>query len=85
MIDAARAEELAVLDYSRRQPHVDPHRIVIVGQSVGGFVTTAMAADNPDGVVGLDAIMPEAVTLKYIAKPLTAEQVSEMVQIPPRS
>lgn len=51
MIDAARAEESAVLDYARRQPHVDPHRIVIVGQSVGGFVTTAVAADNPDGVV----------------------------------
>jgi dienelactone hydrolase len=51
MIDAARTEELAVLDYARRQPHVDPHRIVIVGQSVGGFVTTAMAAENPDGVV----------------------------------
>ncbi|PPK45717.1 dienelactone hydrolase [Trinickia symbiotica] len=52
MIDAARTEELAVLEYARRQPHVDPHRIVIVGQSVGGFVTTAMAAENPDGVVG---------------------------------
>ena len=51
MIDAARLEESAVLDYARAQPHVDPHRIVIVGQSVGGFVTTAVAADNPDGVV----------------------------------
>ncbi|MBN3841116.1 prolyl oligopeptidase family serine peptidase [Burkholderia sp. Ac-20349] len=51
MIDAARAEELAVLDYAKRQPHVTSNRIVIVGQSVGGFVTTAMAADNPAGVV----------------------------------
>jgi dienelactone hydrolase len=51
MIDAARTEESAVLDYARRQPHVDTHRIVIVGQSVGGFVTTAVAAQNPDGVV----------------------------------
>ncbi|VWB62770.1 alpha/beta hydrolase family protein [Burkholderia lata] len=52
MIDAARTEELAILDYARRQPHVDPHRIIMVGQSVGGFVTTAMAAENPDGVIG---------------------------------
>ncbi|WP_322071209.1 alpha/beta hydrolase family protein [Paraburkholderia bannensis] len=52
MIDAARTEELAVLSYAKQQPHVDPSRIVIVGQSVGGFVTTAMAADNPDGVIG---------------------------------
>ncbi|WP_460907794.1 alpha/beta hydrolase family protein [Paraburkholderia jirisanensis] len=51
MVDAARIEESAVLDYAKRQPHVDPHRIVIVGQSVGGFVTTAVAAENPDGVV----------------------------------
>ncbi|MGS1029490.1 alpha/beta hydrolase family protein [Burkholderia glumae] len=51
MIDAARIEERAVLDYARRQPRVDPHRIVMVGQSVGGFVTTGVAADNPDGLV----------------------------------
>lgn len=43
------------------------------------------AALDPDRIVGLDAIMPEAVTLKFIAKPVTAEQLSEMVQIPPRS
>ena len=43
------------------------------------------AALDPDKVVGLDAIMPEAVSLKFIAKPVTAEQLSEMLQIPPRS
>ncbi len=43
------------------------------------------AALDPDRVVGLDAIMPEAVSLKFIAKPVTAEQLSEMLQIPPRS
>jgi ABC-type nitrate/sulfonate/bicarbonate transport system substrate-binding protein len=43
------------------------------------------AALDPDRIDGLDAIMPEAVTLKFIAKPVTAEQLSEMVQIPPRS
>jgi len=39
---------------------------------------------NPDRIVGLDLIMPDAVTLKYIAAPLTKEQVAELVQIPPR-
>jgi NitT/TauT family transport system substrate-binding protein len=39
---------------------------------------------NPDRVVGMDLIMPDAVTLKYIAAPLTKEQVAELVQIPPR-
>jgi dienelactone hydrolase len=51
MIAAQRIEELAVLDYAKRQPHVDPHRLVIVGQSVGGIMTTSMAAVNPDGLV----------------------------------
>jgi NitT/TauT family transport system substrate-binding protein len=39
---------------------------------------------NPDRIVGLDLIMPEAVTLKFISKPLTKEQLGELIQIPPR-
>ena len=42
------------------------------------------AALNPDSVVGLDVILPEAVNLKYTAKQLTPEQISELMQIPPR-
>jgi NitT/TauT family transport system substrate-binding protein len=41
-------------------------------------------AINPDRIVGLDAIMPDAVTLKYVAAPLTREQLAELIQIPPR-
>jgi NitT/TauT family transport system substrate-binding protein len=29
-------------------------------------------------------IIPEAVTLKYTAAPLTKEQLAELIQIPPR-
>ena len=55
-------------------------------QSDPDFATiTQRYEDETDRIVGLDAIMPEAVTLKFIAKPVTAEQLSEMVQIPPRS
>jgi NitT/TauT family transport system substrate-binding protein len=35
----------------------------------------------PDEIHGLDALMAEAVTLKFIAAPLTKEQVAELVQI----
>jgi NitT/TauT family transport system substrate-binding protein len=35
----------------------------------------------PDEIHGLDALMAEAVTLKFIAAPLTNEQVAELVQI----
>jgi NitT/TauT family transport system substrate-binding protein len=37
---------------------------------------------SPDKIVGLDAIMKEAVTAKYIQVPLSKGQVAELVQIP---
>jgi ABC-type nitrate/sulfonate/bicarbonate transport system substrate-binding protein len=42
------------------------------------------AALDPDRIVGLDVIMPDAVSLKYVAAPLTQQQVVELIQIPPR-
>jgi NitT/TauT family transport system substrate-binding protein len=42
------------------------------------------AALNPDAVVGLDAIVQDAVTLKYTAAPLSKEQLAELIQISPR-
>jgi NitT/TauT family transport system substrate-binding protein len=36
---------------------------------------------DPDEIHGLDALMAEAVTLKFIPAPLTKEQVAELVQI----
>ncbi len=40
---------------------------------------------NPDRVVGLDTIVNDAVALKYTATPLTKEQLTELIQIPPRT
>ena len=42
------------------------------------------AAIDPDKVVGLDAIVQDAVALKFTAAPLTKEQLTELMQIPPR-
>ena len=42
------------------------------------------AALDPDKIVGLETIIPDAVTLKYTAAPLTKEQLAELIQIPPR-
>jgi NitT/TauT family transport system substrate-binding protein len=39
---------------------------------------------DPDRVVGLDTIVPDAVALKYTAAPLSKEQLAELIQIPPR-
>jgi NitT/TauT family transport system substrate-binding protein len=42
------------------------------------------AAVDPDRIVGLDTIVPDAVALKFTAAPLTKEQLAELIQIPPR-
>ena len=42
------------------------------------------AAVDPDRIVGLDTIIPDAVALKFIAAPLSREQLAELIQIPPR-
>lgn len=52
MAEAGSTEILAVLDYARQQPYVDAKRVLLVGQSVGGYLTVATSARNPEGVVG---------------------------------
>jgi len=39
---------------------------------------------DPDKISGLDALVKEAVNLKFIDKPLTEQQLAELIQIPPR-
>lgn len=39
---------------------------------------------DPDRISGLDALVKEAVNLKFIDKPLTQQQLAELIQIPPR-
>ena len=44
----------------------------------------AKSVVNPDEIFGLDALVKEAVNLKFIERPLTAQQLAELIQIPPR-
>jgi ParB/RepB/Spo0J family partition protein len=39
---------------------------------------------DPDEIKGVDALVKEAVTLKFIPAPLTQQQLTELIQIPPR-
>jgi NitT/TauT family transport system substrate-binding protein len=39
---------------------------------------------NPDRISGLESLIKEAVNLKFIDKALTAQQIAELIQIPPR-
>jgi dienelactone hydrolase len=50
-LDAAVTQILAAVDYGRHLDGVDANRIVLVGQSVGGFSTVGAAAKNPPGLV----------------------------------
>jgi len=51
LVDAASTQVLAAIDYGRALAEVDPARVILVGQSVGGLATVATAARNPAGVV----------------------------------
>ena len=39
---------------------------------------------DPDVILGIDAINAEAVRLRYMAAPLTREQLAELIRIPPK-
>ena len=56
--------------------------VAIAKRTRDGFFPKA--AVDPDKIVGLDTIVPDAVTLKYTAAPLTKEQLDTLIQIPPR-
>ncbi len=71
----------------------DPAALKTYADFVGISVATAKrtrddffprASIDPDKVVGLDTIVPDAVALKFTATPLTKEQLAELIQIPPR-
>ncbi len=49
--EASSTEQIAVIDYVKTLNFVDPQRILLVGQSVGGYSTVATAAKNPPGVI----------------------------------
>lgn len=50
--ETAAVQSLAVIDYAKSQPYVDPRSGLLVGQSFGGATSVALAAKNVDGVVG---------------------------------
>jgi dienelactone hydrolase len=49
--EAAAQQSLKVVEYARSRPYVNPERGLLVGQSMGGATTVALAAKNPPGVV----------------------------------
>ena len=54
----------------------------LIRESIAKYHT--IAAMQTDEMKDLDGIVADAVKLKYIDKPLTREQLAELIQIPPR-
>jgi NitT/TauT family transport system substrate-binding protein len=54
----------------------------LIRESIAKYHT--LAAMQTDEMKDLDGIVRDAVKLKYIDKPLTKEQLAELIQIPPR-
>ncbi len=42
---------LSVIEYAKAQPYVNRSRFVVMGQSVGGYLSVGVAAANPEGLV----------------------------------
>ena len=51
-----------------------------VAQKMPGLVPKS--ALSPDQIVGMDAIMAEAIATKFMSAPLTKEQIAELVRMP---
>jgi dienelactone hydrolase len=50
---ASARDVLSAIDYVRTRPSLDARRIVLAGQSAGGFASLATAAQSPPGVVAV--------------------------------
>jgi dienelactone hydrolase len=47
------SDVIAAIDYARKRPDVDDSRIIVIGQSQGGFTTVALGSMNVPGVIGI--------------------------------
>ena len=83
-MDAYR-ESLAYIYSGNPKPMADFAEFAGVTLDAARRTRDAFASEllSPDEIKGLDIMMPEAVTLKFLAAPLTAEQLRELIQIPP--
>lgn len=75
------AEDLrTALDWLRRQPEIDPDRIVLVGHSVGAGAALFVAADD-HAIAGVISISSMAAPREFMAQRLRARLPGPMVRL----
>jgi NitT/TauT family transport system substrate-binding protein len=78
------------IDYMYSSPEALATYAEIAGvpMSIAQKIPTLVTKDatNPDQIVGMDAIVAEAIATKFLSAPLTKDQVAELVQMknPPK-
>lgn len=75
-------EELeAVISYFKKQDYVDTDRLYLLGQSLGGLVTSLAAAAHPGAIRGMILMYPAFNAVDYISKMfITSEDIPEVVE-----
>ena len=53
-----REDALALLDYLRAHPAIDPARVILFGGSMGGMVSALAAQERPEDVAGMVLLFP---------------------------
>ena len=86
VLDRYMAAYRETIDYMYSSPDAVVHFAEIAGvplnvaQKIPALVPKS--ALSPDQIVGMDAIMAEAIATKFMSAPLTKEQIAQLVRMP---
>ncbi len=70
-----------VISYLKRQSFVDTERLYLLGQSLGGLVTSMAAADHPDDICAMVLMYPAFNAVDYISKMfISSDNIPEVVE-----
>lgn len=74
-------EASAILDWVRQDSRIDPHRISLLGLSMGGLVASLLAGDRPQDVHRLALLAPAGNMDQLIAHAMNAYGVHERMDV----
>jgi dienelactone hydrolase len=51
IVDPAIKQVLSVIDHMQKLPYIDPEKLIVLGQSVGGLISIGLTASKPRGLI----------------------------------